>query len=123
VELIIHPPSSVEVKERMDLYLYFPSGPSWPDIGAKFTIILIIEKMYKIIIHEIGQGIGTVISFTKLNEYSNVMRASINSLQIFKISSALCLVFARGRVKRQFLFSNVCAVNMLIGLVLADWLL
>ena len=24
------PPSSVEVKERIELYLYSPSGPSWP---------------------------------------------------------------------------------------------
>ena len=24
------PPSSAEVKERVELYLYFPSGPSWP---------------------------------------------------------------------------------------------
>jgi len=29
-----HPlPSSSEVKERADLYLYSPSGPSWPVIG------------------------------------------------------------------------------------------
>ena len=29
-----HPtPSSAEVKERVELYLYFPSGPSWPVIG------------------------------------------------------------------------------------------
>jgi len=29
-----HPPSSsVEVKERVELYLYSPSGPSWPVIG------------------------------------------------------------------------------------------
>jgi len=27
------PPSSAEVKERVDLYLYFPFGPSWPVIG------------------------------------------------------------------------------------------
>jgi len=27
------PPSSAEVKERVELYLYFPSGPSWPVIG------------------------------------------------------------------------------------------
>jgi len=26
-------PSSAEVKERVELYLYSPSGPSWPDIG------------------------------------------------------------------------------------------
>jgi len=24
------PPSSAEVKERVELYLYSPSGPSWP---------------------------------------------------------------------------------------------
>jgi len=27
------PPSSVEVKEREELYLSSPSGPSWPVIG------------------------------------------------------------------------------------------
>ena len=29
-----HPhPSSAEVKERVELHLYFPSGPSWPILG------------------------------------------------------------------------------------------
>jgi hypothetical protein len=29
-----NPPSSIaEVKERLDLYLYFPTGPSWPVLG------------------------------------------------------------------------------------------
>jgi hypothetical protein len=27
------PPSSAEIKERVELYLYFPSGPSWPVLG------------------------------------------------------------------------------------------
>jgi len=27
------PPSSADVKERVELYLYSPSGPSWPVIG------------------------------------------------------------------------------------------
>ena len=27
------PPSSAEVKERVKLYLYFPSEPSWPVLG------------------------------------------------------------------------------------------
>jgi hypothetical protein len=27
------PPSSAEVKERVELYLYSPSGPSWPGLG------------------------------------------------------------------------------------------
>jgi len=29
-----HPPlSSAEVKERIELYIYSPSGPSWPVLG------------------------------------------------------------------------------------------
>jgi len=27
------PPSSAEVKEGIELYLYSPSGPSWPVLG------------------------------------------------------------------------------------------
>ena len=27
------PPSSAEVEERVVLYFYFPSGPSWPVLG------------------------------------------------------------------------------------------
>jgi hypothetical protein len=40
--------SSARVKERVELYLYSPSGPSWPVIGRTlplplpFTIIIII---------------------------------------------------------------------------------
>ena len=31
---VTHPyTSSVEVKERLDLYVYSPSGPSWPVLG------------------------------------------------------------------------------------------
>jgi len=33
VALTTHPPSSAEVKERVELYLYSPSGPSWPVLG------------------------------------------------------------------------------------------
>jgi hypothetical protein len=27
------PPSSAEIKERVELYLYSPFGPSWPVVG------------------------------------------------------------------------------------------
>ena len=33
VALTTHPPSSAEVKERVELYLCSPSGPSWPVLG------------------------------------------------------------------------------------------
>jgi hypothetical protein len=31
------PPSSAEVKERVELYLYFSSGRSWPVLGRTLT--------------------------------------------------------------------------------------
>ena len=34
------PPSSAEVKERVELYLYSPSGPSWTFLGVSFTFNL-----------------------------------------------------------------------------------
>jgi hypothetical protein len=37
-----HPPSSsAEVKERLELYPYSPSGPSWPVLGRTLTFTLI----------------------------------------------------------------------------------
>ena len=32
------PPCSADVKERVDLYIYSPSGPSWPVIGRTLTL-------------------------------------------------------------------------------------
>jgi len=32
-----HPPSIAEVKGRVELYLYSPSGSSWPIVGVNFT--------------------------------------------------------------------------------------
>ena len=31
------PPSSTEVKERVELYIYSPTGPSWPVPGRTFN--------------------------------------------------------------------------------------
>jgi hypothetical protein len=37
----INPPSSsARVKERVELYLYSPSGPSWPVIGRTLPLPL-----------------------------------------------------------------------------------
>jgi hypothetical protein len=47
VALIIHPtPSSAEVKERVELYLYSPSRPSWPVLGVRFRISKLCSYMY-----------------------------------------------------------------------------
>ena len=36
------PPSNTEVKERVQLYLYSPSGPSWPIIGWPLPLLLLL---------------------------------------------------------------------------------
>jgi hypothetical protein len=49
------PPSIAEVKERVELYLYSPSGPLWPVLGRTLTLPLLftlreekyIEKVKK----------------------------------------------------------------------------
>jgi hypothetical protein len=35
------PPSNAEVKERAELYLYSPSGPSWPVLGRNLPLLLL----------------------------------------------------------------------------------
>ena len=38
---IDHPPPSIaEVKERVELYLYSPSGPFWPVLGRTLPLLL-----------------------------------------------------------------------------------
>ena len=42
-----HPPSSkCRGHERVGLYLYTPSGPSWPVIGRAFTFIITVIVVY-----------------------------------------------------------------------------
>jgi hypothetical protein len=38
------PPSSTEVKERVELYLYSPSGPSWPALGQNLPFQCLFIK-------------------------------------------------------------------------------
>jgi hypothetical protein len=38
-----HPPtSSAEIKERVELYIYYTSGPSWHRVNFTFSIMIII---------------------------------------------------------------------------------
>jgi hypothetical protein len=41
-----HPPSSsARVKERVELYLYYPSGPSWPVLGRTLPLPSILYSV------------------------------------------------------------------------------
>jgi hypothetical protein len=48
-----HPPSSsARVKERVELYLYFPSGPSWPVLGRTLPLPCVLHavpNLYRLI--------------------------------------------------------------------------
>ena len=37
------PPSSAEVKESVEVYLYSPSGPSWPVLGWLLLYFTLLE--------------------------------------------------------------------------------
>ena len=41
------PPSSPEVKERVQLYLYSPSGPPWPDVGWPLPLFMYAREHVK----------------------------------------------------------------------------
>ena len=41
------PPSSAEVKERVELYLYSPSGPSWPVLGRTLPFTFYLYECVK----------------------------------------------------------------------------
>jgi hypothetical protein len=47
-----HPPSSTAgIKERVELYLYSPSGPSWPVLGRTLPFFWLIVYMHSTIWH------------------------------------------------------------------------
>jgi hypothetical protein len=41
------PPSSVEVKERVELYHYSPSGTSWPALGWTLLVSVLMTRLSK----------------------------------------------------------------------------
>jgi hypothetical protein len=43
VAFTTHPQLSAEVKERVELYLFSPSGPSWPIIGWPCLLTAVLE--------------------------------------------------------------------------------
>jgi hypothetical protein len=42
--LTTHPPSRAEVKERVELHLYSPSGPSWPLLAQPLPFFLFTQS-------------------------------------------------------------------------------
>jgi len=50
------PPSSAEVKERVELYICFPSGPSWPILGWTLPLVQLFLSWNSIILGMTGSS-------------------------------------------------------------------
>jgi cobalamin synthase len=44
------PPSTAEVKGRVKLYIYSPSGPSWPVLGWTLPLVLVAAAAAVVIV-------------------------------------------------------------------------
>jgi hypothetical protein len=88
-------PSSAEVKERVRLYLFSPSGPSWPVIGRTLLLPLFIY-LFILFIHP-RTGHCTLVFCTQNKVSLHVAVSSILSvspcLVIFHISASIRLSF------------------------------
>jgi hypothetical protein len=78
-----HPPSSAEVKEIVQLYLYSPSGPSWPALGWNLPLRLhskyyntgwLFRKLYTGTIMIISPNIFRMINWKKMWQTGRVER-------------------------------------------------
>jgi hypothetical protein len=65
-------PSSAEVKERVELYLYIPSGPSWPVLGWSVPFVVIMCVVLKV-----GLTFQNTCRYVLCCEYSTGLTASM----------------------------------------------
>ena len=65
------PPSSAEVKGRVQLYLYSPSGPSWPVLGWTQLFMYCVEKWIVLVVPQAVNFAFVVRNFAR-NIPSNV---------------------------------------------------
>jgi hypothetical protein len=89
-----HPPSSsAEVKERVELYLYSPSGPSWPVLGRTLPCLFTCW-----------------LNSTKVNNnYNNGWRIHTSRLLIMLFSPDYCHLLPLGSIysPRHHFFSKI----------------
>jgi hypothetical protein len=85
VVLNTHPPSSARVKERVELYLYSPSGPSWPVLGRTLHFYL---KLLRVSI-PYGSSSGNHIKVT-LNKPELATFATVKTFVIFQVEVTVC---------------------------------
>jgi hypothetical protein len=79
-----HPPtSSAEVKVRVELYLYFPSGPSWPVIGYTLPLLKGVETKQQRNDQRRGRTVNICASYSEV--HGLFLSVEKSSLQFFVI--------------------------------------
>jgi hypothetical protein len=81
-------PHRAKVKERVELHLYSPSGPSWPLLGRTSSILLLSCSDRKYTKHHTDYGRACVVSLNAATQ----KREIINSNRAYK--PLHCTVFA-----------------------------
>ena len=88
-----HPPSSsAEVKERVDLHLYSPSGPSWPGLGwplplPSLVAVLTIASLRNGIHYLLTHFLTYLLTYL-LTPWCRVLLEKLTGLQLVKKFSA-----------------------------------
>ena len=109
-----HPlPSSSEVKERVELYLYFPSGPSWPVVGWPLPLPLHspetpVTRYQTAVCQNLWQR------YTKLWSPQVVLFTSVTYLSWYEWSSSVGVVngIRAGQPRENGLFLSLCKVPL-----------
>ena len=92
------PPSSAEVKERVELYFYSPSGPSWPVLGWTLPLPLLCPFLYKFYYGRIYQAPHYVVFF-HLPVTSSLLSPNILLNTLFSNTLSLRSSFEVGKHK------------------------
>jgi hypothetical protein len=74
-----HPPlSKAEVKERVELYLYSPSGPSWPVLGLTLSCLYIYCVLKVVFFLACANAVSLLTDCLKIKCFEDCQNASKN---------------------------------------------
>jgi hypothetical protein len=96
---VVHPPPSrAEVKERVELYTYCHSGPSWPLLGWNLPLPVFMSHMFVTLDVYLAVPIATVLRLERNRRLAR-MKEGQQSLVVSRTRTQIC-----------FILTNCCAV-------------
>jgi hypothetical protein len=79
------PPSYAEVKERIEPYLYSPSGPSWPVLGWPLPLLCVNITLYKAYLYYL-----TTVHSKLIFKISNKFKLCAKQLKLTHREKSMC---------------------------------